>query len=155
MRHPSFAALLIGVTALVLADQASAQPPRPFVPGAWWKEYQKPLNLSADQLERIEKIFRDSQPDLHSLRKEIDTAEAELSRLIEIGADDRPVIKQSEHVESLRSSLNQQRTIMLVHMRAVLTPEQRTRLTGIREQWDRDHPQRGDHLAPGATIRNK
>jgi len=143
MRHPSFAALLLGMTVLVLADQANAQPPRPFVPGAWWKEYQKPLGLSTDQLERIEKIFRDNQPDLHSLRTQIDAAEAELSRLIELGTDDRSVIKQSERVESLRGSLNQQRTIMLVHMRAVLTPEQRTRLSAIRAQWDRDHPQRG------------
>jgi Spy/CpxP family protein refolding chaperone len=155
MRRQTFVTLLLGISVLVLADQASAQPPRPFVPGAWWKEYQKPLGLSTDQLDRIETIFHDSQPGLHALRAQLDTAEVELSRLIEVGTDDRTVIKQSERVESLRGSLNQQRTIMLVHMRAILTPEQRTTLTAIRNQWDRDHPQRGEHLAPGATIRSR
>src|SRR5215831_6272584 len=104
MRHRSFAALLFSITALMLAGRANAQPPRPFVPGAWWKEYQKPLGLSPDQVQRIEEIFHDAQPGLHSLREQLSTAEAELSRLIQLGTDDRRVLEQSERVESLRAS---------------------------------------------------
>jgi Spy/CpxP family protein refolding chaperone len=140
MRHPIFGALLIGVTALILTNRAHAQPVRPFVPGAWWKDYQKPLGLSADQVGRIDMIFQDSRPHLRHQREQLDAAEAELSRLIQIGTDDASLLKQSERVESLLASLNRDRTMMLVHMRAILTPEQRNILSAIRDQWDRDHP---------------
>jgi hypothetical protein len=40
----------------------------------------------------------------------------------------------------VRAALEQGRTIMLVHMRAILTSEQRTQLGRLRAQWDRDHP---------------
>ena len=143
MRHPCFRAKLYGVTPFILADRATAQPPRPFMPGVWWKDYQKPLGLSTDQLERIDKIFQDSRPRLRHQREELSASEAELSRLIQAGTDDSALIKQSEHVESLRAALNKERTMMLVHMRAILTPEQRTRLAAIRDQWDRDHPTPG------------
>lgn len=139
MRHRTFQALLLGVAALILADRANAQPPRPFLPGAWWKEYQKPLGLSTDQSERIDKIFQDSRPHLRHQREQLDAAETELSRLIEIGSDDVALTKQSDRVESIRASLNKERTMMLVHMRAILTPEQRAALNALRDQWDRDH----------------
>jgi Spy/CpxP family protein refolding chaperone len=37
---------------------------------------------------------------------------------------------------------------MLVHMRQILTPEQRTKLSTLREQWDREHP---SPPRPGST----
>src|SRR5215831_10246175 len=123
MRPPCFRALLFGIAALTLAHRASAQPPRPFMPGAWWKDYQKPLGLSADQVERIDRIFQDSRPRLRHHKEQLNSAEAELSRLIQIGSGDGALLKQSERVESLRGSLNNERTMMLVHMRAILTPE--------------------------------
>ena len=139
MRRPRLGALLFGITALILASRAPAQPVRPFLPGAWWKDYQKPLGLSTDQVERIDKIFQDSLPRLRQQKEQLDGAETELSRLIQIGTDDASLIQQSERVGSLRASLDKDRTMMLVHMRANLTPEQRDRLSAIRDQWDRDH----------------
>jgi|SRR5215471_1260610 len=139
MRRPRLGALLFGITALILASRAPAQPVRPFLPGAWWKDYQKPLGLSTDQVERIDKIFQDSLPRLRQQKEQLDGAETELSRLIQIGTDDASLIQQSERVGSLRASLDKDRTMMLVHMRAILTPEQRDRLSAIRDQWDRDH----------------
>jgi Spy/CpxP family protein refolding chaperone len=35
--------------------------------------------------------------------------------------------------------LNKNRTLMLLRMRQVLSPEQRVKLNKIHEQWDKDH----------------
>ena len=43
--------------------------------------------------------------------------------------------------------MNKMRTLMLLHERQVLTPDQRVRLNKLHEQWEKDHakPPRGDN----------
>jgi Spy/CpxP family protein refolding chaperone len=103
------------------------QPPQRF---AWWRAepYQKNLGLSIDQVNRLEAIFQNVLPDLRKGRDDLDRHEAELSRLIETGADEALVIKQLDKVEALRSHLNKTRQLLLLHHRQVLTPEQRVKL---------------------------
>jgi Spy/CpxP family protein refolding chaperone len=103
------------------------QPPQRF---AWWRSepYQKNLGLSIDQVNRLEAIFQNVLPDLRKGRDDLDRHEAELSRLIETGADEALVIKQLDKVEALRSHLNKTRQLLLLHHRQVLTPEQRVKL---------------------------
>jgi Spy/CpxP family protein refolding chaperone len=50
-------------------------------------------------------------------------------------------------VEAIRSNLNKMRTLQLLHIRQVLTPDQRMKLNRIHDQWEKDHrrpPPRGD-----------
>jgi Spy/CpxP family protein refolding chaperone len=103
------------------------QPPQRF---AWWRSepYQKNLGLSVDQVNRLEAIFQNVLPELRKGRDDLDRHEAELSRLIETGADEGLVIKQLDKVEALRSQLNKTRQLLLLHHRQVLTPEQRVKL---------------------------
>jgi Spy/CpxP family protein refolding chaperone len=103
------------------------QPPQRF---AWWRSepYQKNLGLSIDQVNRLEAIFQNVLPELRKGRDDLDRHEAELSRLIETGADEGLVIKQLDKVEALRSHLNKTRQLLLLHHRQVLTPEQRVKL---------------------------
>ncbi len=138
------------VSLLGVARPASAQPPAPFVPGPWWKEFQKTLGMTDDQTNRVDAVFQAALPYLRHKREELDAQEAELSRLINTDADEATIAKQSDRIEAIRGALNKSRTLMLVHMRQILTPEQRVRLTTLREQWDRDHPQPNRQGSPPA-----
>ena len=121
---------------LVWSGQVSAQSFK------WWQsdKYKQDLMLTAEQSSRLEDIFQTAQPRLRQTKDELDKLEADLSRLIETNADEAQVGRQIDRVENLRSTLNKSRTLMLVHMRQVLTPDQRTRLNKLFEQWERDHP---------------
>jgi Spy/CpxP family protein refolding chaperone len=106
--------------------QQGQNPPR----FAWWRSepYQKNLGLSADQVNRLEAIFQAVLPELRKGRDDLDHHEAELSRLIETGADEALVTRQLDKVEAIRSRVNKTRQLMLLHHRQVLTPEQRVKL---------------------------
>jgi len=113
----------------------------------WWRDaqFQKELNLTADQSTRIDALFQANMPGLRQGRDELDRQESELSRMITIGADEKQVTQQIDKVENIRASLNKSRTLMLLHMRQVLTPDQRVKLNKLYEQRekDRDKPRDG------------
>jgi hypothetical protein len=44
-----------------------------------------------------------------------------------------------DKVEGIRASLNKTRTLMLLRMRQVLSPDQRVILNKLSEQWEKDH----------------
>ena len=106
----------------------------------WWRDaqFQRDLSLTADQTARIENLFQSTIGALRAKKAELDQQEEELSRLIASNADEAIVIKQVDKVETIRSSLNKMRTLQLLHIRQVLTPDQRTKLNKIHEQWDKD-----------------
>jgi Spy/CpxP family protein refolding chaperone len=113
----------------------------------WWRDaqFQKELSLSTDQSSRIDTLFQSTIPSLRHKKEELDAEEAELSRLIAANADEQAVTKQVDRVEALRSLLNKSRTLLLLHIRQVLTPEQRAKLNKLYEQRVTDHGKgRGD-----------
>jgi Spy/CpxP family protein refolding chaperone len=114
----------------------------------WWRDaqFQKDLVLSAEQAARIDGVFQAAVSNLRQKKAELDLQEAELSRLIASNADELVVTRQVDKVEAIRANLNNMRTLMLLHMRQVLSPDQRVKLNKLHEQWERDHkrPSRGD-----------
>jgi Spy/CpxP family protein refolding chaperone len=114
----------------------------------WWRDaqFQKDLVLSAEQAARIDGVFQAAVSNLRQKKEELDLQEAELSRLIATNADELVVTRQVDKVEAIRANLNKMRTLMLLHMRQVLSPDQRVKLNKLHEQWERDHkrPSRGD-----------
>src|SRR5215472_12191137 len=140
------AGLVAGIEARA---QAPAQPsqPRGF---AWWRtdQFQKNLGLSTDQVGRLEAVFQTALPELRKGRDDLDRQEAELSRLIEMNADETVVTHQVDKVEQIRSHLNKARTLVLLHHRQLLTPEQRVKLKAMR---DRDRERAGAAPAPAPT----
>src|SRR5438105_2402584 len=71
---------------LALAGPVSAQnrppapaPPAPFIPGPWWRDFQKELGLTPDQSNRVEAVWQTSITHLRDKRHELDAAEADLS----------------------------------------------------------------------------
>jgi Spy/CpxP family protein refolding chaperone len=130
--------LLPGLMLLILAGPVHAQP------SAWWKSDQvrRDLALTTDQFNRIEAIFQAALPNLRNTKNELDRQEAELSHLIEGNSDEATVTKQIDRAEAVRASLNKMRTLMLVHMRDVLTAEQRVKFKALHDRRDRDRNQK-------------
>jgi Spy/CpxP family protein refolding chaperone len=107
----------------------------------WWRDarFQKDLNLSAEQSTRIDGVFQSTVNILRQKKVELDQQEAELSRLIAANADEGVVTRQVDKVEGIRANLNKMRTLMLLRMRQVLSPDQRVQLNKLHEQWEKDH----------------
>jgi Spy/CpxP family protein refolding chaperone len=120
----------------VLLLAAGAQPAGAAQGYAWWKSEQlkKEIGLTDEQSARIEAIVQSTLPTLRNGKNDLDRQEAELSRLIEINADEAQVVKQIEYVESIRAFLNKTRTLMLLRERQVMTPEQRVAFKAFYER---------------------
>ena len=113
----------------------------------WWKDtqIQRDLTLTAEQTAKIDAIFQSTISLLRQKKEELDRQEDELSKLIATGADESLVTRQVDKVESIRANMNKMRTLMLLHERQVLTPDQRVRLNKLHEQMEKDRGKsRGD-----------
>jgi Spy/CpxP family protein refolding chaperone len=108
----------------------------------WWKDPKvvQELKLTADQSTRIDNVFRAVFPQLRQSKEELDRQEAELSRLLEIMADEATVLRQVDKVEVVRGGLNKARTLMLLHMRQTLSPKQNVKFNAVYDQYRRDNP---------------
>jgi Spy/CpxP family protein refolding chaperone len=108
----------------------------------WWRDpqFQKELVLSTDQSGKIDAVFQQTIPLLRQQKTDLDAQEEELSQMIATNADEAAVTRQVDKVEAIRSSMNKMRTLMLLHMRQVLSPEQRIKLTKLHEEWQKTHP---------------
>lgn len=135
---------LLPVTFLLLASAAAVHAQS--FGFAWWRdaEFQRDLALTSDQVSRIESVFQTTVPTLRAKKAELDQQEDELSRLVGANADEATVTKQVDKVEAVRSHMNKMRTLMLLHMRQVLMPEQRVKLNKRYEQMVKDHHGRGN-----------
>lgn len=105
----------------------------------WWQSerFQRELQLTTDQISRIEDVFQSTVPDLRRHKETLDRLEKDLSRLIDTAADEPSVIQQVNRVEGVRSELSKTRTLMLVRLRRVLSPEQRVKLVTLHDEWER------------------
>ncbi|MGE0393308.1 MAG: Spy/CpxP family protein refolding chaperone [Vicinamibacterales bacterium] len=121
---------LVVAACLTFAVPASAQGFK------WWKDegVQKRLSLSVEQSRRIDEIFEQARPALHAGMQRLESAEQELTALIEHATEDGPVVRQIELVEAARGDLNKTRTLMLLQMRRVLSPDQRTGLDALHHE---------------------
>jgi Spy/CpxP family protein refolding chaperone len=107
----------------------------------WWRDpqFQRDLSLTTDQSGKIDAVFQQTIPTLRQKKSELDAQEEELSKMIAANADEAAVAKQVDRVEAIRASMNKMRTLMLLHMRQVLSPEQRVKLNKLHDQWEKDH----------------
>ena len=151
MRRLTFGGVLCTWLVLAVAGPASGQSPF-----AWWKseQFRKDLGLTAEQSARIDNVFQATVPQLRQNKEELDRQEADLSRLIEANADEAKVARQLDKVEATRGNLNKMRTLMLLHQRQVLSPDQLVKFKALHEQWDRDRRAKS-HAGEGGNRRQK
>jgi Spy/CpxP family protein refolding chaperone len=108
----------------------------------WWQSdrYKSELLLTADQSRHLEDIFQNALPMLRAQKKALDSAEAELERLVQRG-DDSAVMAQVARVETTRAELNTSRTLMLLKMRRALTTDQWVKFGALHQALEREREQ--------------
>lgn len=107
----------------------------------WWRDpqFQRDLSLTADQSARIDAVFQQTIPVLRQKKSDLDAQEEELSRMIAANADEASVTRQVDKVEAIRANMNKMRTLMLLRMRQVLSPDQRVKLNQLHDKWEKEH----------------
>jgi Spy/CpxP family protein refolding chaperone len=127
-------------TTALLALFVAAVPLTVAAQGKWWQSerFQRELQLTQDQISRIEEVFQSAIPRLREQKKELDRLETQLSRLIDTSADEAAVMQEADRVEAVRAELSKSRTKMLLRMRRVLTAEQRIKLGALHDEWERE-----------------
>lgn len=119
------------IALLILATLAAGSTFAQLPPGRWWRrpEIVKQLDLTAEQQDKLEAIFRVSAPDLIDLKAEVDKANIALR-----GEIDRPQLDHAAihrvalRLNEARGKLFDRELSMLVDMRAVLTDPQWNRM---------------------------
>ena len=142
----NYRTLLAWRRAVLLALVVALVPTIALAQGKWWQSerFQRRLQLSADQIARIEDVFQSTVPDLRRQKKALDRAEDDLERLIDSSTDETAVMREVDRVEGLRAEVSKARTRMLLRMRRVLTAEQRVQLAALHEEWERER-KRDEH----------
>jgi Spy/CpxP family protein refolding chaperone len=128
--------IVMTIAALLVAAGAFAQLP----PGKWWRrpEIVRSLNLSDEQQDRLESIFRTSATDLIDLKAEVDKAAIALRGELDRPQLDRAAIHRvATRLSDARGRLFDRELTMLVEMRGVLTDPQWNRM---RNEIDRQRP---------------
>ena len=134
MPGPIRSALVLCCFALGVSQTVRAQPMQ------WWKlePVKNEIGLTQEQSTNIEGIFQASMVELRQRKTELDHLEGKLSNLIETMADEAQVTRQIDRVETVRGSMNKTRTLMLLHIRQVLTAEQRVKLNAVYARWEQE-----------------
>ena len=115
--------------------------PAPRPPFKWWviDKYKQELKLTADQSAEIEKIFQASVERLRVRKDDFDHEQTNFSQLMErASVDDREFERAVDRLEMARYYVSKERTLMLVRIHSVLTPDQRKGLEAIRRRNDGD-----------------
>jgi Spy/CpxP family protein refolding chaperone len=130
--------IAITLATLFVTVTAFAQLP----PGKWWRrpEIVRSLNLSDEQQDRLETIFRSSATDLIDLKAEVDKSAIALRGELDRPQLDRAAIHRvAMRLSDARGRLFDRELTMLVEMRSVLTDPQWNRM---RNEIDRVQAQR-------------
>ncbi len=108
-------------------------------PFKWWgiDKYKQELKLTNDQSTEIEKVFQASMERLRVDKDDMDRAQTSFSQLMERPwAGEREFARAVDQLELARYNVSKERTLMLVHIHRILTPDQRKGLEAIRKRND-------------------
>lgn len=96
-------------------------------PGKWWKipRVVKMLDLTQEQQDELDDVFRSSAPDLIDLKAELEKATIELREALDQTEVDREQVRRAaKKINAARSSLFERELMLLVDMRRTLTEKQ-------------------------------
>lgn len=132
---------LIAVVVAAFAASAFAQLP----PGKWWRraEIVNQLEISADQQDRLDAIYRTNANDLIDLRGAVEKENIALRGELDQPQLNRAKIQQiAGRLNEARGHLFQRELAMLVDMRGVLTDQQWNRMRAELDQLKEQNGQR-------------
>jgi Spy/CpxP family protein refolding chaperone len=144
MKFPRISGRFAALAAVVVGAAVLWPPPASAQGFKWWQSdtFVRGLGLTQEQSTKIEGIFQHTLPVLRKQKDALDKAEADFNQMVE-ASDDAQVMAQVGVVETARSELNKSRTMMLLRMRRVLTPDQRVTFVMLQQQ-TRNHGRPGD-----------
>ena len=122
---PLLGLLVVWTSAPVIASEQSPRPHR------WWQsdEVTALLELTDEQVETLDKIYRQTRPKQRESWRRLNAEERTLSQLIvDMQVEEIDITRQLDRVEAARSELNKTRTLMVFRMYRVLNPMQRATL---------------------------
>ncbi len=105
--------------------------------GKWWKRPRvaRQLDLSADQVAQLEKIFARSKPKLIDLRADFEKKQFDYDQSMQNDDVERAELEAKiEAREQARAALQKELALMELDMKKVLSPEQREKLVEMREK---------------------
>lgn len=120
--------ILLVAFCLLVAASAFAQG---LPPGKWWRrpEIVQVLNLSEEQQDKLEAIFRTASNDLIDLRGEVEKQNINLRGDLDQAQLDRAAIRRNaQKLSEARGRLFERELMMLVDMRAVMNDAQWNRM---------------------------
>lgn len=134
---------LIAAALVVAAGIAEAQH---LPPGKWWRrpEVVQNLELTSDQQEKLDEVFRDASDGLIDAKAAVEKLQIRLR-----GEIDRPVLRRADiqkiagELNTARGRLFERELLMLVDMRGVLNEAQWNRLRQHLDRMERDRPMDG------------
>ncbi len=113
--------------------------------GAWWKnpDTVKLLALTADQQKHLDQIFLENRAQLIQLHASLEEEQLRLEPLLEGNSfDQNKALDEISRIADLRATLEKADAKMLLSLRAVLTPDQWTKLQA--DQHSRREGMRGE-----------
>jgi Spy/CpxP family protein refolding chaperone len=115
--------------------------------GAWWKnsETVAKLQLTDDQVKKIEQAFYNHRLKLVDLRADLEKQELQLRPLLDADHPDEPkVAAQIDQITMARGRLEKERAMMMLGIRRVLTLEQWKKLQTLKGPGPGMRRDRGD-----------
>ncbi len=105
--------------------------------GTWWKnsETVAKLQLSDDQVKKIEAAFYNHRLKLVDLRADLEKQELQLHPLLDADQpDEQKVVSQIDQITMSRGRLEKENALMMLGMRRVLTVDQWKKLQTMRDE---------------------
>ena len=106
-------------------------------PGRWWDDSSiaKDLRLDSKQQHRMDDVFGANRDSLLKLYKSLQQEESTLAKTIRAkDLDEGQIFQQIDRVTEARAELEKAEVHMSLQIRKELTPEQTSKLDGLREQ---------------------
>jgi Spy/CpxP family protein refolding chaperone len=134
MLRNAFSAILLFIF-LAAPSMAAAQD----VPtGKWWynPQIQKNLNLSQNEIGKLDKLFANSRRKLIQLKSEVEREQFELDQLLsKKKVDDAKVKKQFQKLEQARKELANERLDFVIGVRNILGADRFQQLKSNYKKW--------------------
>ena len=124
--------------------------------GTWWKnsETVAKLQLSDDQVKKIEAAFYNHRLKLVDLRADLEKQELQLRPLLDADQpDEQKVAAQIDQITMARGRLEKERALMMLGMRRVLTVDQWKKLQAMKAERRPEMGRGRRGFGPGAVGR--
>ena len=121
--------LMLSVTAISISAQDLKEPP-----GKWWKDPRviQQLNLTPEQQDKIESIFRKNRRDLIDQKAQLDRCRVDLDDMLsQSSADETAALGAFDRLQAARRQMERTTFVMRMQIKNLLSAEQQKKIEEI------------------------